>query len=439
MVEIFDRYDRQLRLWGTYGQQLIENSHIITIIDNNSKDTHNLVYETWKNLILTGTKHLSLVNLSGQEFPLPMEDLKQLNDDVELTCTKILTEETYPTILLNIEEKLQHEIFRKSKFVVISCNVTGMVGHIQNYLPKMHLVFNSHNDHSVNDLRLKDPWPEYEYYLNSFNETLSDKYNASSVPYPVILYQILKKTDGSIKTKDIKEQLDGFYLSKINENAIYDLNFEQAKRFAYICNAHDKFIPDVIEPLLENVERNQNMTHEPEEEKYFVLLVALRKFLSDYQSIPFSGELPDLESSTENFNKLKMIYNNKFNVDHNIFRKYLSTLYQSSISTEESTSFLKNLSNICYLNFSTDMSAFNMLPAIQAEEFKDYWELYTTKKLPANIKTRKILSTNSYSSTKFFAGLVSQEMIKFITHQYIPIENVFLFNAFSNYSETIKL
>lgn len=434
MVEIFDRYDRQLRLWGNHGQKLIEKAHIITVIDNTTQVTKDLLYETWKNLVLIGIKHLTLVNLSGQEIEVHKSKLVSLNKDVLIDCAANLIENK-PTILVNVRKDLQDDLFNRSTSVTISCNITGMCGHIQNYIAGTHFVFDSHNENKVPDLRLKNPWPEYQNYLNSFNEVLLDSDKASTVPYPVILYQIIKNFGNQLSTKEIKDQLDRFYLSNINENAIYDINFEQAKRFAYVCNSHEDFISKILQPIFDQINHDRTATFDVEQRKYLTMLQALQTFLNHELTIPFCGELPDLESSTENFNNLKMIFRNKFNNDHASFRKYIVNSSNEPISINDSGMFIKNLTNLTYLKPPDYNSNLDLSSMIQEREFINYWNHYSGK---TKLKS-KFLEINSYSTTTIFAGLVSQEMIKFITHQFIPIEHVIFFNAVTNYTETLQL
>lgn len=433
MTEVFGRYDRQLRLWGAHGQQLIENAYIVTVIDNSTDATRDLLHETWKNLILVGVKHLTLVNLSGQKINIREEQLRSLNNDVTIDTTSAMVENK-PTILLNVQKDLQDQLFTKTKSVCISCNVTGMLGHMQNYLPVTFFVFDTRDDNQVPDLRLKHPWPEYETFLNSFDEILSDKNSASTVPYPVILFQILKKFGSNIDSKEIKSLLDGFYLSTINENAIYDLNFEEAKRFAYICNAYDDFISKKVRPLLDQLASDETSFNDEQQKKYLILLETLQRYLDKKSMAPFSGEISDLESSTKNFNSLKTIFENKFRSDHELFRTYIGSSNEHLISLNDSSRFIKNLPCTTYVKPSGYKGKQNIAPMIKSQVFIDYWNFYT-----GQLVENSLLSMSSYSTTTIFAGIIAQEMIKFVTHQYIPIDNFFLFNAVTNYSETIKI
>lgn len=46
---------------------------------------------------------------------------------------------------------------------------------------------------------------------------------------------------------------------------------------------------------------------------------------------------------------------------------------------------------------------------------------------------------DNYSVMAFFGGAVVQEAIKLITHHYVPIDNLFLYNGINNSSATYKI
>lgn len=51
-----DKYDRQLRLWGAHGQQLLSNSSVL-LLGSGPSGT-----ETLKNLVLPGIKKFTIVD-----------------------------------------------------------------------------------------------------------------------------------------------------------------------------------------------------------------------------------------------------------------------------------------------------------------------------------------------------------------------------------------
>lgn len=198
MSQIFDRYDRQLRLWGHDGQHLLENSHITIVIDNDANKTVDLLEETLKNVILVGVKNITLNNLCDCKLDNVISNVLPLNDGVHIDQTTdplslmSASPQTDLFLLLNLDNKAE-ALFTNNPFKIksIATHVNGMLGHIRMYYPSPHFISNTHSDRNIPDLRLKDPWPEYKSFLNSFDDDLKNDVAAATVPYPVILYKVI--------------------------------------------------------------------------------------------------------------------------------------------------------------------------------------------------------------------------------------------------------
>jgi NEDD8-activating enzyme E1 regulatory subunit len=76
--------------------------------------------------------------------------------------------------------------------VLMVCRSYGLIGYIRIY-GKCHEVVEGKLDQEIVDFRLNNPWEELEEFLNSFDLSSKDYKVSTSVPYPVILHQYLKK------------------------------------------------------------------------------------------------------------------------------------------------------------------------------------------------------------------------------------------------------
>lgn len=453
MSQIFDRYDRQLRLWGHDGQHLLENSHITIVIDNAANKTVDLLEETLKNVILVGVKNITLNNLCDCKLDNVISNVLPLNDDVHIDQTTdplslmSASPQTDLFLLLNLDNKAE-ALFTNNPFKIksIATHVNGMLGHIRMYYPSPHFISNTHSDRNIPDLRLKDPWPEYKSFLNSFDDDLKNDVAAATVPYPVILYKVIDGVTNP-STKAIKQRLEEVYLTRYKKDAFYDLNYEQAKKYAYLINANDNIYDTKFVPVFEFVKELITSPRECSkylskyDKKLLNLILTTEQFISKYGRIPFSGILPDLESSSENYARLKKIFIEKFSSDCKDF----STLYDmqfcdEKLNSNEIQEFLKNLDDIAVVepNMPQTITTTNTK---YSEESNSYLKLVNGETNIDNIDNslRTSLQLESYSVTTMLGSIASQEIFKLITHQFVPIKNIFIYNATNQTTELIEI
>lgn len=221
-----NKYDRQLRLWGAHGQQLLETSHICVIGSNA------VASETLKNLVLPNIGEFTLIDQATvteadvhNNFFVTPEDINRPRAQV---VTKYLLEMNPEVkghaVVQNVFDIIKHDISFFSKFqCVIVTQPThlpairtlasycykhqipfvmitsiGFVGKLRLQLSE-HTIIESHPTNDRYDLYIHPQqlqyFPALQSYINSFqlDRSAMDGEEHAHVPYVVILVQEAKK------------------------------------------------------------------------------------------------------------------------------------------------------------------------------------------------------------------------------------------------------
>eukprot|EP00405_Crypthecodinium_cohnii_P039630 CAMPEP_0206541038 /NCGR_PEP_ID=MMETSP0325_2-20121206/9369_1 /ASSEMBLY_ACC=CAM_ASM_000347 /TAXON_ID=2866 /ORGANISM="Crypthecodinium cohnii, Strain Seligo" /LENGTH=524 /DNA_ID=CAMNT_0054038889 /DNA_START=519 /DNA_END=2093 /DNA_ORIENTATION=- len=328
-----DKYDRQLRLWGSHGQKLLMESHICCL------GSSAVATETLKNLVLPGIGRFTVVDSAaveaadlGNNFFLEEADLNKSR--AEAVCR--LLQELNPDVVgafLNkspmVAVQEGAEFFRNFTMVVacqlpeaacsslgdicqqlnipvIYITSLGFVGKIRLYISE-HPVCETKPDSELGDLRLTDPFPELRQFANSIDLASLDNLRHGHVPYVVLLIKALdawreqnsgKKLPKTKEEKDkLKEILNGW---RRNPD---ELNFDEALDNAYKAWV-PYTIPDPVQSLLEL--KTSNLKSD-----FWVVARAVSQFVRDCGKLPLAGSLPDMACLTEWYVKLQEIYSSR--------------------------------------------------------------------------------------------------------------------------------
>mmetsp|Transcript_14646 Transcript_14646/g.15344 ORF Transcript_14646/g.15344 Transcript_14646/m.15344 type:complete len:613 (-) Transcript_14646:64-1902(-) len=407
-----DKYDRQLRLWGSNGQRLLMNSHIL-LINSVSVGT-----ETLKNLVLPGLGSFTILdnqkisynditnnfftsitrinqqdqqeeeeeedhesnnnnnNLRGQ---IAMEYLTEMNPDVKgyyLNSTLEIELEIDPLFLKKFSLVIvANPIPSISKLVSNSCwelsvpliivRSYGFIGSYRFQVHGIHGIIESKTEADLPDLRINAPFPDLVEYCNKFDLSNQDSVQHSHTPYVVILYYALvnwkQNHDGKVpktvaEKKEFKALIESWRDQTKNSE---ELNYTEA-----IANAHRAFAPlsppDNIQEIF-----NAPFMLEPlhkDSSSFKILLHSLKLFIESHGNgflPPLKGSIPDMTSTSENFVNLQQVYLKKALEDKVFFThlvsETLTSLGKSTnfISESEIDSFCKNISNIRYVETSS--------------------------------------------------------------------------------------
>lgn len=212
-----DKYDRQLRLWGSNGQRALMNAHIL-LINADAVGT-----ETLKNLVLPGIGRFTVMDdkcvretdlennffvaaseLGRSRAEVVTEMLSEMNADVRGFAIK-----SYPTD----QDSVGPEFWTQFNLVIASnmseiqlsglsatCHTNkiplmivrsyGFIGYCRLILQGHHII-ESKPDSDPYDLRILNPFEELEEYCSSFNLSEMESLEHGHTPYIVILYQAI--------------------------------------------------------------------------------------------------------------------------------------------------------------------------------------------------------------------------------------------------------
>ncbi|CAL9738002.1 NEDD8-activating enzyme E1 regulatory subunit [Monosporozyma servazzii] len=451
-----DRYDRQLRIWGSMGQELLDKAHICLIGPHNS-----LLRESLRNLVLLGVSKFSWVaqddvsddySSIGAYSTSIEDDIASIRPgEVEFNIINSSNEPVdYCNFDLVIKLNAEKEISLKTSTrcnlpPTITVKSAGFYGFVKLALSEPHLVLDPHNEHPKVDLRLDQPWSNLKKYLDTFKMAGVDLNGLIEYPYPIILNNVIQKlmsAETDLSTNAIKKTLKEIYGNKCLAKGFDRLNYLEAQRYASrACGKaeHDRFIVRLnsdIEPyILEQYQKNANKWSDTMNEQLCELIIKLTKFVNEQSlGLPLQGKFPDMESDHNEYQKLKDIYD-RHKTD------YMTSFLQKSYQKESTIN-----GDILDL-FCSSFMDLTILKPLTSEGTPRQSELYNilSKVEFSDSNTRKHDEFSSISKPSLFpvdtflAGLASQEAIKLITHQFIPIDNTFVYDGLKGeHTETLR-
>lgn len=458
-----DRYDRQLKIWGQLGQFKL-NEAKIGILSAHTP----FLQELLKNLVLMGVSNFNWYDLSTTERD-PQQDIYDVSvnhkqplfyvdnlqdslntlhpNEVHLNNCSTLTDlinksNTIVTFNINKQDPFKN-IPNTRNIPIYTVFHRGFCGYIKLKLNEPHFIVNPHNEYTISDLRLDNPWTELKQLMDTAfclpNHTNStdntDVFRWSQLPYAVILYKLLHETDAKISNvKQLKENLDSIYINQWNPDGIYDLNYTEAKRFAHLAfskHKYDSFINKLHDELLSiPIEGKDNDdTYRPLMDQYNndinKLLHMLKNFCQDDANrLPLQGQLPDMESSTDNYNKLCETFNNYQKNYLNSFQKFVAEIGEKNErlqveNLELIPFFIKNLRHLVIMRSDNVTNTYTDSNSSLYSELLMLQQCPTAKIEDSTFKTQ-LNATQTYSTIAYLAALTAQETMKIITHQFIP-------------------
>ena len=335
-----EKYDRQIRLWGVDGQKEIENALIISL------GSDAIASEFLKNLVLHAIGQIILVddhvvneNDIGINFFLEEESIGKIRAEEvarllhEMNPDPNISAINKPFDDLSVLDEIE-EIKDKNTFVVTQGNLSttfltklsekvrekGMKQlHLQTtgffgafYLDAQYHYSFDGVETPNDDLRINKPFPALEEFFNSFDiDKISDEEH-TQLPYPVLLYHARKRIfQKHPELHELNFQHLPLLLEqlKLMERSIEQENDSEAKTFAAANGLDLRKMPNAVEALFSTEEKY------PQDDIFWKLVRASKQFYQEHGVIPHYGGCPDIESSSILFNKLKSLYQQKYEED----------------------------------------------------------------------------------------------------------------------------
>ncbi|XP_066589037.1 NEDD8-activating enzyme E1 regulatory subunit [Prorops nasuta] len=381
---------------------------------------------------------------------------------------------------------------------LIVCKSIGFIAYMRIQV-KEHTVVETHPDNERPDLRLDKPFDSLKKHLDSMNLDEMNFNDHSHVPYLVILYKYLKEwiaeygdLPRNYKDKQkLKEMIRKGMRKDENDSRNIEENFEEAMK-AVNTSISRTVVPSNVTNIL-NDERCINLT--AKSSSFWIIAKAVRDFVENEGGglLPLKGSLPDMTADTEKYVNLQQIYHKQATADAEaVWRRTLQLLRQlgrasDSISEREVRLFCRHASEI-YVEKGTCIADENDPKSIDTNnivqslenpesmmvyyvvlrgiekfqtEYNSYPGEFNDQVEPDIVKLKacinKLLSewgcgslakddyvhefcrfggAELHSVSAFLGGLAAQETIKFITNQYKPIHNTFIYDAVSSSSAT---
>ncbi|EDO17505.1 hypothetical protein Kpol_1058p42 [Vanderwaltozyma polyspora DSM 70294] len=458
-----EKYDRQLRLWGDNGQSYIESANICIIGPHNP-----LLQETLKNLILPGFKKFNWLNTSDSSniqsnnnndlFFNDINDILKLNEDkVELSIElwnnsidKSFWKNFQILIILSINDKSIISYFdnllslpkndNDSLYLppIILAHSIGLFGYVHLKFFNPHFILETHPDYPRYDLILDKPWPQLKQFMDKLDLTNLNDSLISQLPYVVFLYKAIEAIpNNEIKsTTSIKNWLGNIDLPINNGN----LNFIQAKRYSYLAFYDTESEARILKILKDAVkfESESNLWRDNFNNNVIKLVKCFKIYLDEFKFIPINGEIPDMESKSEYFIELEKVYRAKSESDKEKF-KGITRQNCPEIPDDFINLFWKNIRNIAFVKPSK--KPIHYIWDTSDLLFRDLLELQfgTENNVQMDEKFQLSLVVNSYSTSSIIAGIAAQEVLKVITHQYVPVDDALVYNGLDDEINTFSI
>lgn len=459
-----DRYDRQLRVWGAWGQSLLENAHICLI----GSETV-LLQETVKHLVLLGISNFTWLNQREESVdPKPrsselffkdlLNEMSQLrSDEIHISKTSsyqdIKDYSKFNVIIALNGNDTDNIVLHQSQInlpPVLTARTAGFYGFLKLTLSEPHFVLDPHNEYQKADLRIDQPWPTLQKYIDNINMKGMDIKDAIKYPYPVILAKMLQELMRlgvpTINTNVIKKSLENIYCNEWVYKGSEGVNYREAQRFAsrtIVRPDHDQFIKELKEKicpyLITQSEVQKDKWCDPINKKICYLIIELIEFIKETQmGLPLQGDFPDMESDTSEYQKLKTIYNHH--------RTQYLDLFESKLRKNPMYDSINRQLIEIFCKYILDLTIVKPLEHGEIPESSELYEILTQSinvRCSTQVqkgKFHKIFEPSLFCVDVFLAGLISQETIKLITHQFVPINNTFVYDGYTGtFTEVIRV
>jgi NEDD8-activating enzyme E1 regulatory subunit len=388
-----DKYDRQLRLWGSKGQRALSESTVV-LIRATAAGT-----ETLKNLVLPGVGRIIILD-DAWVTPLNSSDihtsnffldprqkdpvtraqvtlnlLKELNPDVggsyhhvtDLRAVNyveffsscfgaknnnfselIKDSSSLLVIASDLEPPLLDQIIKDCPSPLIQVHSYGLLGIVRLHVPYPLCIFDPKPASNTPDLRLVTPFPALKEFCNSITLDALTDHEHSHIPYPLILLKLQQQWKDShqniLPSNSVEKQEFRSSIQQASRRWDMQLNFQEAHQNSYLAYTEKSLDKNHVMQLIEKLENNEiSNTHYyfPRLRHSISLLKALLKFMDQNSGrAPLGGTLPDMTASTQLYVQLQQIYHHQAQKDISELKSYLLI---EDVSDEDVSSFCANV------------------------------------------------------------------------------------------------
>lgn len=387
-------------------------------------------------------------------------------------------------------------ICRQANVMLIFARSYGLTGLVRISV-KEHTVIESKPDHFLDDLRLNNPWPELRRFAEAIDLNVQDPVAHKHIPYVVILVKMAdewtKSHGGSLpSTREEKREFKEFLKARMV--AMDEDNYKEA-----IDASFKVFSPRGISSDLQKIISDSCAEVDSNSSDFWVMVAALKEFIANEGGgeAPLEGSIPDMTSSTEHYVNLQKIFQAKSEADFLVIEQRVRNILKKigrdphSIPKASIKSFCKNARKLKVCRYRSIEDEYNNPSLAELQKYLTdedysiavgfYILLRAVDRYAANfnsfpgqfdggmdedisrLKTTAVsllndLGCNSLTLTEdlinetcrfggaelhavaaFIGGIASQEVIKLITKQFVPMCGTYVFNGIDHKSQLLTL
>ncbi|GMN61737.1 hypothetical protein TIFTF001_030823 [Ficus carica] len=386
-------------------------------------------------------------------------------------------------------------ICREANVMLIFARSYGLTGLVR-ISTKEHTIVESKPDHFLDDLRLNNPWPELRRFAETIDLDVSDPVAHKHIPYVVILVRMAQewaKSHGGALPSTREEKKEFKDLLKARKIALDEDNYKEAIEASFKV-----FAPRGISSDLQQIINDTCAEVDTNSSDFWIMVAALKEFIKNEggSEAPLEGSIPDMTSSTEHYVNLQNIYLAKAEADFLAIEQRVRNILKkigrdpSSISKATIKSFCKNARKLKVCRYRLVEDEFNSPILSEFQKYitdEDYSVavgfyilLRAVDRFAANynsfpgqfdgamdedisrLKTTAVSllsdfgcngstitedlinemcrfgASELHAVAAFIGGIASQEVIKLITRQFVPMSGTFIFNGIDHKSRHDK-
>lgn len=387
-------------------------------------------------------------------------------------------------------------ICREANVMLIFARSYGLTGLVR-ISTKEHTIVESKPDHFLDDLRLNNPWPELRRFAETIDLDVSDPVAHKHIPYVVILVKMAQewaKSHGGTLPSTREKKKEFKDLLKARTIALDEDNYKEAIEASFKV-----FAPRGISSELQQLINDTCAEVDTNSSDFWITVAALKEFIKNEGGgeAPLEGSIPDMTSSTEHYVNLQNIYLAKAEADFLAIEQRVRNILKkigrdpSSISKAKIKSFCKNARKLKVCRYRLVEDEFNSPILSEFQKYitdEDYSVavgfyilLRAVDRFAANynsfpgqfdgamdedisrLKTMAVSllsdfgcngstitedlinemcrfgASELHAVAAFIGGIASQEVIKLITRQFVPMSGTFIFNGIDHKSQLLLL
>ncbi|GAB4817852.1 hypothetical protein N2152v2_004898 [Parachlorella kessleri] len=223
------------------------------------------------------------------------------------------------------------EICREYGVKLILLRSYGLMGYLRICVPE-HCVIESKPDNTIDDLRLANPWPQLAEYAGGFDLEHAEEHVHSHIPYAVLLVRAAQLWRGEHDSlpKTVAQRNDFKGLLKAWQRHFDGVPLDEENFSEAVANAHKVWSPPSIPSELRSILEDECCTSlSATSSDFWVLAAALKRFLDEHGTLPLEGSIPDMHASTQLYLELQRVYREKAEVDASQVEAHTRELLQS--------------------------------------------------------------------------------------------------------------